>query len=111
MRPCPYCAEKIQDAAIKCKHCGAMLDATPALRREVTTPSAREPVKVLMEQTSKHLKLQYALASLLAIVGLVWMIVPAASGNKPASPVAAVLFLVGVGWYLVSRVRIWWNHD
>ena len=61
----------------------------------------------------KNLKFQNAIAVTMLIVGLAWAIwlSPNPVGNDTtASDIASVIATVGLLWWIVNRIRLWWGR-
>ena len=101
---CKECKIEVSDQATSCPHCGAPIAAAHESK------AAGAPLTTVQE-TSKKLKLQIVIASLLFWAGVIWLFVDHNSIVRPGESIAAPLMtLGGLIWYITTRFRIWWHH-
>ena len=72
---CPFCAEEILAAAIKCKHCGSMLGASPVQPPTLPSPGGQDPDKRILpaspdgQKSDKRILPAFLLYLFLGLVG------------------------------------------
>lgn len=95
---CPDCNTEVSDRAPACLKCGAPI----ASAKEVSAVGTK---LTTTQSTSKQLKLESLIASAVLIAGV--LITIASSGP---SPFGALVIFIGLIWFIVTRIRIWWHH-
>ena len=84
MKRCPYCAEDIQDEAVKCRHCGSMLSGS-ALTRSWYRRRRGKMIAGVCAGLAEQFGISVTALRLVAVV----------------------LTLIGAGWGVILYVVLW----
>jgi len=99
---CSECGKEVSDKAASCPNCGAPI---ATLQETIATGTQ---IKTIQE-TSKIFKLHAVISVFLIIIGTVWLIGEIMS-LEPIGAMPVLFIFVGLIWFTVNRIRIWWHH-
>lgn len=103
---CLECKKEVSNLATSCPSCGAPINISYG-RKE------KEKELYTIQETSKTLKLHEVCSLIMTIVGII--LIFSAAGQVDQTGVWGVLIgclmaLGGAFWFLITRMRVWWNH-
>lgn len=98
MIKCPDCLEAVSNKAISCPRCGCPL-------------RLKEMDIQVISRTSKKLKLQTAIWSACAVGSILLMMIAAMTESLPFCVLTFTGFMASVVGMVVTRIRIWWEHE
>lgn len=100
---CSECGNPVSTAAASCPKCGA-----PVGSDKIGTPLST------IQKTSKHLKIQIIISSLLCCIGIIGFFIILLLEDQMRNPFVItspiLILFTGLVWYIIIKVRIWWHH-
>lgn len=97
---CIECGKEVSDKAAACIGCGAPVGSSVGAGTPVITTQG----------TSKYLKAQQLIAAGIAIFGLLGTCGAVSENDNSLASFNAGLFWIGIIWFVIVKIRIWWHH-